>query len=121
MTFDPLWQQGQDRPAVRRYPAFALITGRVRRNHEVLDQKRFMALESRSRRDLDPDHLFNDFDPRCDLAPATPPLLFGPLRRRGAFFHAARFDVGAALQTFQPGDLFTQFGDGLLKGDDLTE
>jgi hypothetical protein len=63
MAFDPLWQWRQDRPAIRRYPAFSQITGRLRRNHEILDQKGFMTFENRSWRNLDPDHLFFDFDP----------------------------------------------------------
>ncbi len=102
MAFDPLWQCGQDRPAIRCYPAFSQVTGRRRRNHQILDQERFMTLESRSWRNLDPDHLFFDFDdPRRDLASAGwLPLLLG---RRGGFFHAARFDVRAPFQTLQPG------------------
>jgi hypothetical protein len=71
MVVDPLRQWGQDRPTVRHYPAFSQITGRRRRNHQILDQKRFMTFENRSRRDLDPDHLFLDLDPRRDLASAA--------------------------------------------------
>src|SRR5208283_5376100 len=43
------------------------------------------------------------------------------LRRRGSFLHTARLDVRAALQTFQPGDLFALFGDRLLQGGDFAE
>jgi hypothetical protein len=35
--------------------------------------------------------------------------------------HAARFDVRAAIQTFQPGVLFAQFSDGLLQAGYLTK
>ena len=35
-------------------------------------------------------------------------------------FHAARFDGRAPFQTFQPGVLFAQLGDGLLQGGYLT-
>ena len=121
MAFDPLRQLSQDRPAVRRYPAFSQVTGRLRRNHQILHQKRFMTFENRSRRDLDPDHLFFDFDPRRDLASARLLPRFLRLRRRGSFFHAARFDVRATFQTFQPGDLFALFGDRLLQGGNFTE
>ncbi len=73
-----------------------------------------MTLESRSWRNLDPDHLFFDFDdPRRDLASAGwLPLLLG---RRGGFFHAARFDVRAPFQTPQPSILFAQLGNVLLQ------
>ena len=120
MAFDPLWQWRQHRPTVGRYPAFSQITGRLRRNHQILDQKGFMTFENRSWRDLDPDHLFFDFDPGCDLTPARPLLRFPGRRRRGSFFHAARLDVRAAFQTFQPGVLFAQFRDGLLQDGYLT-
>ena len=121
MAVDPLRQWCQDRPAVRRYPAFSQVTGRLRRNHQILHQKGFMTFENRSSRDLDPDHLFFDFDPRRDLASASLLPLCRRLRRRGSLVHAARFDVRAAFQTLQPGDLFAQFGDGLLQGGYLTE
>src|SRR5208282_1934451 len=114
MAFGSLRQWSQDRPSVRRYPAFSQITGRLRRNHQILDQKRFMAFENRSWRDLDPDHLFLDLDPRRDLASAGLLPRFLALRRRGSFLHTARLDVRAAFQTFQPGDLFALFGDRLL-------
>jgi hypothetical protein len=38
-----------------------------------------MTFENRSRRDLDPDHFVFDFNPRNDLAPATPLLILGGL------------------------------------------
>ena len=38
--FDPVWQWGQYRAAIGRDPAFALVTGRLHRNHQVLHQKR---------------------------------------------------------------------------------
>ena len=80
-----------------------------------------MTFENRSWRDLDPDHLFLDLDPRRDL-PSTRVLPgFLGLRRRGAFLHTARLDVRAAFQTFQPSDLFAQFGDHLLQAGDFTD
>src|ERR1700679_2280335 len=121
MALDPLRQWSQDRPPLRRYPAFTKVTGRVRRNHQILNQKGFMTLENRSWRDLDPDHRFFDLDPRRDLAPARPLLLFPRLWRRGSFFHAARFDVRTAFQTFQPGDLRALLGDGLFQDGDFAE
>ena len=121
MACDPLRQWSQDRSPVRRYPAFPKVTGCLRRNYEILDQKGLMTLENRSRWDLDPDHLFFDFDPGRDLAPTGPLLRFPGLRRRGSFFHATRFDVRAPLQAFQPGVFFAQFDDGLLQGGYLTE
>jgi hypothetical protein len=35
--------------------------------------------------------------------------------------HATRFDAGAALQTFQPGDPLALFGDNLLQRGELAE
>jgi hypothetical protein len=90
-------------------------------NHQILHQKGFMTFENRSWRDLDPEHLFFDFDPRRDLASDRLLPLLLRLRRRGAFLHAAWLDVRAAFQTFQPRDLFAQLGDGLLQGGDFTE
>ncbi len=66
MSFAPLRQRGQDRPAIRRHPAFTQVTGGLRGNHQVLDEERFMTFEHRSRRDFDPDHFVFDFDPRGD-------------------------------------------------------
>ena len=121
MAFDPLWRRRQDRPSVGRDPTFPLITGRTCRNHEVLDQKGDVALEARSRRNPDFDHLLFNCDPRRDLASA-PPLLFpGRYRRRGAFVHAARFDVRTAFQTFQSGVLLAQFSRCLLQAGDFTK
>ena len=105
MTFDPLRQRGQDRSPVWRDPAFALVTGRTHRNHEVLDQKGNVAFEAGPRRDLGFQHLLFNRDPRRDLAPAPPLLIFDRLARRRTFVHAARFDIGWTLQSFQPGDL----------------
>ena len=121
MACRPLRQWSQDRPPVRRYPALAQVAGRLRRNHQILNQKGFVAFENRSWRNLDPDHLVFDFYPRRDLAPARLLPRLPRLRRRGAFLHTARLDVRAALQTFQPGDLFALFGDRLLQGGDFTE
>ena len=74
MAIDPLWQRCQDRSPIRRDPAFALVTGRANRDHQVLNQKRLVALEARSRRDHGFDHLIFNADPRRHLATA-PPLL----------------------------------------------
>ena len=121
MTFDPFWQWGQDRPAIGCDPAFALVTGRAYRDHEVLHQKGLVPLEARSGRDLGIDHFLLNADARHHLTPAGPPLVFTGFRWRGAFIHAARFNVGATLQTFQTGNLFAQFGDGLLQGGHLAQ
>src|ERR1019366_9553435 len=72
MSLDPLWQWGQDRPPVRRHPAFALVTGRAYRNHEVLHQKGLVPLEAGSGRDLGLDHFLLNTDAGHDLAPAGP-------------------------------------------------
>jgi hypothetical protein len=121
MACGPLRQWSQDRPPVRRYPALAQVAGRLRRDHQILNHKWFVAFENRSWRNLDPDHCVFDFYPRRDLAPARLLPRLPRLRRRGAFLHTARLDVRAALQTFQPGDLFALFGDRLLQGGDFTE
>ena len=121
MAFDTLWQRGQDRPAVGRNPALALVTDRAYRNHEVLHQKGLVPLEAGSGRDLGIDRFLLNADARHDLAPAGPLLICGGFRWRGAFVHAARFNIGATLQTFQTGDFLAQFGDGLLQGGELSE
>src|ERR1700735_2774736 len=122
MAFDPLWQRSQYRPALGRDPTFALILGRAYRNHEVLDQKGFITLEARPRRNLGRDHLLFNDDPRGDLAAATSGLVFlCRFRWLGTFVLAARFNIGATLQTFQTGDFLAQFGDGPLQGDDFSE
>ena len=43
------------------------------------------------------------------------------LRRLGRLVHAARFDGGAALQTFQAGDLFALLAKNLLQGGNFAE
>ena len=59
-------------------------------------------------------------DPGRDLAPATSSFSFlWVLLAAAAFVHAARFNVWATLQTFQTGNLFALFGDGLLQGGDF--
>src|SRR5450432_1398366 len=89
MSRDPLGHRGQDRSAVGRDPAFALITGRAHRNHKVLNQERLIALEARSRRNLGLDNLLIDADPRRHLTTATPLLSPAGLLRLGALVHAA--------------------------------
>src|ERR1019366_843970 len=121
MAFDSLRQRGQDRPAVGRDPALALVTDRAYRNHEVLHQKGLVTLEAGSGRDLGIDHRLFNADPGCDLAPAGPLLIFSRFRWRGTLVHAAWFNVWTALQAFQTGDFFALFSDGLLQGGDLTE
>lgn len=100
---------------------FALVTGRAYRNHEVLHQKGLVPLEAGAGRDLGIDHRLFNADPGCDLAPAGPLLVFAGFSWRTAFVHAARFNVGTALQAFQTGDFLAQFTDGLLQGGDLSE
>src|SRR4249920_104311 len=121
MTFDPLRQWGQDRLAVGRDPALALVAGRAYRNHEVLHQKGLVSPEAGSGRDLGIDHRLFNADPGCDLAPAGPLLIFGGFSWRGTLVHAARFNVWTTLQTFQTSNLFALLGDGLLQGGDLGE
>ncbi len=116
VAFDPVWQWGQYRAAIGRDPAFALVTGRLHRNHQVLHQKGLVPLEAGTGRDLGNDHFLLDANARRDLAPATSALLFlCRFRRLGAFVHAARLNIGATLQTFQTGDFLAQSGDGLLQ------
>ena len=81
-----------------------------------------MTFEARSCRDRGLDHLVFDVDPRRHLAAAGPLLLF-----RAGFGGSVALSMplglmfGAALQTFQPGDLFALFADGLLQGGDFAE
>src|SRR3954451_25063670 len=122
MAINPFRQRRQDGASIRRNPAFALITGGIGRNHQVLHEKGFMALEARSlrhRRRLD--HQVFDDDPRRHLAAEPPRLLFGGLRRLRRLIHAARFDGRTALQPFQTGDLFTLLANNLFQGGNLAK
>jgi hypothetical protein len=83
-----------------------------------------VALEARSFGDRCLDHLVFDFDPRRHLATEPPLALFRRLRRLRRLVHAAWcawLDVRAALQAFQPGDLFALFADNLFQLADLAE
>src|ERR1700729_2523214 len=109
MAFNSRWQWRQNRPAIGRHPAFALVTGRLYRNHEVPHQKGLVPLEAGSGWDLGVDHRLFNADPGDDLAPARSFVIFGEFRWRGAFVHAARFNVWTALQALQTGDFLAQF------------
>jgi hypothetical protein len=66
------------------------------------------------------EHLPLDAGPRCRLA--APPTLAALRRlRRGPSLHAARLDVGSALQAFQPRDLLALPGDHTLELGNLTQ
>ena len=121
MALDSFGQRRQDRSAIRRDPAFALVPGRAHRNHQVLNRERFIPLEAGTGRDLGGDHFLFDLDPRGYLA-AQPPLLpqAGLLRFR-AFVHAAWLDRGTTLQALQAGDFVTLIGHDLLQRRDLRE
>ena len=120
MAFNPVWQWCQDRPSVRRYPTFALVTGRAYRNHQVLHQKGFVTLEARTNRNFSLDHLLFNVHPWRDLArPGR--RMSSPVSAGRSLVHAAWLDRGAPFQTFQTGDLFAQFYDGLLQGGDNTK
>src|ERR1700733_10971390 len=68
MAIDSLRQRGQDRLSIRRDPAFTLITGGTRRNHQVLHQEGLLTLEARSCLDRYLHHMVLDGDPRRHLA-----------------------------------------------------
>jgi len=121
MACDLLGQRCQDRSAFRRHPALTQVTGGGCRDHQVLHQETFRALENRAWRDFDPHYLFLDFDPGRDLASTAPLRLWDRFRRCGALVHAARLDVRVALQAFQARDLFALFGERLLQCGDLAE
>jgi hypothetical protein len=80
-----------------------------------------MTLEARSFRDGDLHHLVFDADPGRHLAPEPPLLPLGWLGRFCRLVHAARFDRGAALQTFQTGDLFALLADDLFQDGNFAE
>lgn len=113
MTIDAFRQRRQDRLPARRHPARMLVTHGCRRDHQVLDQERLVALERGAFRNGRPDHPGLDGEPRCDLA--APPLLVLCRRPRlpGRPVHAtglAGRDVGATLQAFQACDLLPLSG-----------
>jgi hypothetical protein len=93
MAVDPLRQWGQDCPPLRRYPAFSQRTDCLRRNHQILDQKRFMTFENRSQRDLDPDDLFLDLDQRRDLASTRLLPRSGAVSELASWDHLLRFSL----------------------------
>ena len=117
----PLRQRGQDRSSIGCDPAFALITGRAHRNHQVLHQKPLITLEARSFRDRGFDDLIFNVDPRRHRASAPPLCGCRGLWRLSALVHAAGFDVGAGFQAFQMRDLFAQFGNGLFQPGNFTQ
>ena len=80
-----------------------------------------MAPEARSFGDRCLDHLVFDFDPRRHLATKPPLALFRRLRRLVHAAWCAWLDVRAALQAFQPGDLFALFADNLFQFAELAE
>ena len=122
MAIDPLRQRGQDGASVRRDPAFALVKCGAGRNHQVLHQKRLVALEARAFRHGRGFHhpVLND-DPGRHLAAPPRLLLLGGLGRLRSLVHAARFDGGAAFQAFQTGDLVALFGNNLFQGRNFAE
>src|ERR1700735_4615657 len=83
-----------------------------------------MTLEARSFGNRCLDHLVLDFHPRRHLATEPPLALFCRLRRLRRLVHAAWcawLDIRAALQAFQPGDLFALFAHNLFQFADLAE
>jgi hypothetical protein len=80
-----------------------------------------MALETRAFRDRDLHHLVFNFDPRRHLATKPPLPLFRWLQWLRRVVHAARLDHAAALQSFQPGDLFAPFADRLVQSSDFAK
>src|ERR1700735_209255 len=83
-----------------------------------------MTLEARSFGHRCLDHLVLDFHPRRPLATEPPLALFCRLRRLRRLVHAAWcawLDIRAALQAFQPGDLFALFADNLFQFADLAD
>jgi hypothetical protein len=66
----PLGQRRDDSLSVRCHPTFTLVTDRMHRQHELLNQIGFVALEARSRRGVRFQHAILDADTRPDLAAA---------------------------------------------------
>ena len=109
-------QRRDDGVAVRRYPPLAEETDRMDRQHKLLDLIGFIAFEARSRRHCGLDDPIFDADAGADFSAAGTLLLLAGLGWFGGLVHAAGFDIRAAFQALQPGDLFTQFDHGLLEG-----
>src|ERR1700676_702576 len=80
-----------------------------------------MALEARAFRDRDLHHLVFDFDPRRPLAPEPPLSVLRWLQWLRRIIHAARLDHGAALQSFQAGDLLALLADRLFQSSDFAK
>jgi len=121
MTINSLWQRCQDGSSVRRDPALALVTGCANRDHQILHQKRLVALEARPRRDHRFDHPIFNADARGHLATAPPLLKRDRRRRLCAFVHATRLDIGTTPQAFQTGNLFAQPADRLFEDGNFTQ
>jgi hypothetical protein len=99
-------QRRRDGLPVRGAPALALEAHDLGPQHEILDEKARIALESRigRRRGLDHALLVDGQIGTLGTPPAAPAAavrLFG----RGGLFHAARLDLRPALEAFQPGNL----------------
>ena len=96
MAGDALRQRRHHPPPVRRHPAFPAIADHLGAQHQVLDDEGVISFEPRARRHVHTQHPALDADPRCGLAASTMPAMARRLRRR-RIVHAARLDVGAAL------------------------
>ena len=106
-------QRRHDGLAGRRQPALAPIEHGVRLHDQVLDHELLVALETgASRNVLRPDDLALGDGELRSLGPAPPDLALAFGRRPGLrrLLHAARRDLGPALQALQPRDLVTQLG-----------
>jgi len=129
MAIAPLWQRCQDGLSVRRDPAFTLVTGGTRRNHQVLHQKRLMTLEARSFCARDVRHLLLDADPRRHLAAEPRFCVLMGFGRSVAWSMPLGLIVGRPFRPFgraissrcnnslfQNGNLAEQFNQQSLKG-----
>ena len=99
MPGDPGRQRRQDRAALRRDPALALIAGRAHRDHQILHQEPLVPRAWWNRHGY---HLLLDNLPRGDLAAAPPIRRMIALRRLGAFVHAAWPDPRSLRQVLHP-------------------
>ncbi len=106
MAGHPRRQCRGDPLPVRRHPAFAPQPQHMRAQHQVLHHEVLVALEARAGRDRDLDHtvLMDGTPRRLVAATAARPGWCGG-RPLGSLLHAARLDLGTALEAFQTGDL----------------
>ena len=106
MARHPRRQRGCNALPVRRHPAFPPQSQHMRAQHQILHHEVLVALEARAGRGCSLDHaLLVDGATRGLVAAAAARPRCWEGRGLGCLLHAARLDVGPALEALQTRDL----------------